>query len=81
MNKNEFVAGRKVMNCCADDIQLFGFIVNDDLGMNIEDDSWIKLTATCHAEFNEEYQEEEIILYPVKIEKIEPLDDEVLDLR
>ena len=81
LDEHEFVAGRKVMNCCADDIQLFGFIVNDDLGMDIEDDSWINLTAECRVEFNEEYQEEEIILYPIKIVKIEPLEDEVLDLR
>ena len=78
---NEFIAGRKVLNCCADDIQLFGFLVVDDLGKNLKHDSWIRLKATCHIEYNEQYQEEEVILYPIEITIIDKIENEILDLR
>ena len=78
---NEFIAGRKVLNCCADDIQLFGFLVVDDLGKNLKHDSWIRLKATCHIEYNEQYQEEEVILYPIEITVIDKIENEILDLR
>lgn len=79
--KNSFVACRKVLNCCADDIQIFGFLVNSFLGQNIENDSWVRLKAVCHVEFVEEYQEEEIILTPLEIAKIQEIDEPILDLR
>ena len=78
---NEFIAGRKVLNCCADDIQLFGFLVVDDLGKNLKHDSWIRLKATCHIEYSEQYQEEEVILYPIEITVIDKIENEILDLR
>ena len=81
LEKNQFIAGRKVLNCCADDIQLFGFLVVDDLGKNLKHDSWIHLKAVCHIEYNEQYQEEEVILYPIEITKIKKIEKEILDLR
>lgn len=81
LESNQFIAGRKVMTCCADDVQLYGYLVNDNLGINLEHDSWIKLKASCHIEFNEQYQEEEIVLYPISIEVIDEIDNPILDLR
>ena len=81
LESNQFIAGRKVMTCCADDIQLYGFLVADNLGINLEHDSWINIKATCHIEFNEQYKEEEIVLYPISINKINEIDNPILDLR
>lgn len=78
---NEFIAGRKVLNCCADDIQLFGFLVNDSLNMKLKNNSWVRLKAICHIEFNEEYNEEEIILTPLEISIIKEIENPILDLR
>ena len=81
LKKNEFIAGRKVLTCCANDIQLYGFLVKDSLGMDLKDDSWVNITAKIEIEYNDDYDEEEIVLYPIKLEVIEPIKNQILDLR
>lgn len=81
LKSNEFIAGRKVLNCCADDIQLFGFLVNDSLNLNLTNDSWVKLKGICHNEFNKEYNEDEIIITPIEITHIKEIKNPILDLR
>lgn len=76
---NTFVAGRLAMTCCADDIQLFGHLCNGSLDVILEDRDWIHLECIVNYEYNEEYQEEEAILTPLKIEKIEPISKPVLN--
>ena len=78
--KNTFIGGRKVMNCCADDIQLCGFLVKSTLKQKLEDRSWVKIKAKVSYEFSSDYNEEELMLNPLEITKIEPLENEVLDL-
>ncbi len=80
LKKNEFIIGRKVLNCCAQDIQFFGFLVNDDLGKDIKHNSWAKIKAKCNKVYSKEYDEEEIVLTPIEIESIPPFDQEILDL-
>lgn len=81
LKNEEFIAGRKVLNCCAQDIQLYGFLVKSSLGMDLKHDSWIKLKAQCQIEYNDEYQEEEIILTPLEIKIIDEIEKPILDLR
>lgn len=78
---NTFIAGRKVLNCCANDIQLFGFLVSSCMNLDLKDDSWVQLKAKCSIEYNQEYDEEEIILHPIAIKIIDPIENEILDLR
>lgn len=78
---SEFVLGRKVLNCCAEDIQFFGFLVKDDLNLNLKHNSWINIKARCNVEYSKEYKEEEVVLTPLEIEIIPPLENEILDLR
>lgn len=78
---NQFIAGRKVMACCANDVQLYGYLVTSSLGLNLKDDSWVRITASCHIEYNETYQEEEIVLNPISIKIIDEIDNPILDLR
>ncbi len=78
---NEFILGRKVLNCCANDIQFFGFLVNDDLNMNIKHNTWVHVKARCNNVYSKEYDEEEIVLTPIEITPIEPIVPEILDLR
>ena len=59
---NSFIAGRFIMNCCADDIQLFGFLADDTLGLKLKDRQWIHLKANISYEWSEEYNEEELQL-------------------
>ncbi len=77
---NSFIAGRFIMNCCADDIQLFGFLADDTLGLKLKDRQWIHLKASISYEWSEEYNEEELVLKPISISLIEGPKDKVLDL-
>ena len=78
--KNTFVAGRLAMTCCSNDIQLYGHLCNNTLNMKLKDRSWIHLVAKMHYQFSKQYQEDECVLTPISMEKIEPLENAVLDL-
>ena len=78
--KNTFIVGRKVMNCCADDIQLCGFLVKSFLNKKIKDQSFIKIIAKSKYEYSMEYNEMELVLDPIDIIQVNDLDNEVLDL-
>ncbi len=78
--KNTFVAGRLAMTCCSNDIQLYGHLCNNTLNMKLKDRSWIHLVAKMHYQFSNQYQEDECVLTPISMEKIEPLENAVLDL-
>ena len=78
--KNTFVAGRMVMNCCSDDIQLFGHLCVNNLKVKLKDRSFINLVAKVKFEWSKQYNEEECVLYPISITPIEPLAEPVLDL-
>lgn len=76
-----FIAGRKVMTCCSDDIQLYGHLCNNLMGLKLKNNSWIHLVAKITFEYSDEYQEEELIFIPIKIEQIQPIKNQVLDFR
>jgi putative membrane protein len=78
--KNTFIAGRFIMNCCANDTQLYGFLVKDTLGKDLIDRQWIRIRARVEYEWSEEYNEEELVLYPMSIETIEGPKDSILNL-
>lgn len=77
---NTFIAGRFIMNCCADDIQLFGFLANNTTGIELKDRQWIHLVAKISYEWSEEYNEEELILNPISVDLIDEPKEKVLDL-
>ena len=77
---NSFIAGRFIMNCCADDVQLFGFLADSTLGLVLKDREWIHLKAEIAYEWSEEYNEEELVLKPITIERIQAPKEKVLDL-
>ena len=76
-----FIAGRKVMTCCSDDIQLYGHLCDNLMGLKLKNNSWIRLTARISYQFSEEYQEEELVFMPIKITPIDPIKNQVLDFR
>ena len=77
---NSFIAGRFIMNCCADDVQLFGFLADSTLGLKLKDREWIHLKAEIAYEWSEEYSEEELVLKPISIDRIQGPKEKVLDL-
>lgn len=76
-----FIAGRKVMTCCSDDIQLYGHLCDNLMGLKLKNNSWINLTARITYQYSEEYQEEELVFMPIKITPIQPIKNQVLDFR
>ncbi len=79
MPKNTFIAGRLVMTCCADDIQLFGHLCNSFLDKDIKDRDWVHIVCKVNYQYSEEYQEEEAVLTPIEITKIEEIKEPILN--
>lgn len=80
LDEHQFVAGRVVMTCCADDVQLFGHLVESDLGVNILDKDWINIKFKLVYRYSKEYDEEEAIIVPISIEVIPSLGEPILNL-
>ena len=78
--KGAFIAGRFIMNCCANDIQLFGFFCKSDLGMNLKDRQSVRIKAKVAYEYSEQYEEEELVMTPIEITPLGYKLDEVLNL-
>lgn len=79
--KHQFIAGRFIMNCCANDIQLYGFLVDGDLGKSFKDRTTIHVKAKIKYVWSQEYEEEELVLEPIELIEVRGKDlSKVLDL-
>ena len=56
MDSDEFVTGRHVMTCCADDIQYAGLMCKTGAKCNVKTGDWLNITATICIEFNKAYK-------------------------
>lgn len=68
-----FLIAREAMVCCADDIQMIGFVVYHRQSSSLKVGDWIKLTARMDCEFDESYGGEVPVLYANKIEDIDAI--------
>lgn len=81
LDKHQFIAGRFIMNCCANDIQLYGFLVDGDLGLTIKDRQTMHVKAKISYVYSKEYEEEELVLTPIELVEVRGKDlSNVLDL-
>ena len=62
-----FVAGRKVMTCCADDTQFIGYICFYDNISSFKDKQWVEVTALIKNEFMMAYKRKGPVLYASKV--------------
>lgn len=76
--KPYFVAGRKVMTCCSNDVQLYGYICVNKFNLKVKDRSWWHIKAKMIFDINN--PDGEIVLEPISMEKTSPIKEEVLDL-
>ena len=74
------VCGRFVMNCCANDIQLFAFLIDGYKEKTFKNKSWIHIKAKLGFKYIEETQDTEAILTPIEIKEIEKKKEEVISL-
>lgn len=73
-----YVIGRNAMVCCADDIQLIGYMVKSENGELMVDGDWLSLTAKIHVVYDEEYRGEVPMLEEVEYKRIPPLTEELV---
>ena len=73
-----YVIGRNAMVCCADDIQVIGYMVKSDNAERMVDGDWLCLTAKMHVVYDEEYQGEVPMLEEVMYKRIKPLEEELV---
>jgi len=76
--KGQFVPGRMAMTCCAEDMTFLGYICKYDGAENLENQSWIRVSAELKKEYMEDYHGEGPVLYAVKVEKAEKPKQEVI---
>ncbi len=79
--KGTGVLGRYALTCCDKDMQFYGHLCIIDNGIKIKSKTWVKVVAVVKYEYSEEYEEEEVVLYPISIEKIKEIDEPILNLR
>ena len=73
-----FVPGRKVMTCCAEDTQFIGYISFYNNIASLENRQWIMVTATIKNEFQMAYKKKGPVLYVEKVENAEPPVEEMV---
>lgn len=73
-----FVPGRKVMTCCADDTQFIGYISFYDNIAGLENKQWITVTATIRYEFQMAYKKKGPVLYVSQVVPAEAPKDEMV---
>ena len=61
--KDFFVPGRMAMTCCADDLAFLGFATRFEGCANLQERSWVKVTATIKYEYFYDYEGEGPVLY------------------
>ena len=73
-----FVPGRKVMTCCAEDTSFIGYISFYDKISSLENRQWITVTAQIAYEFQIAYKKKGPVLYVQKVEPAEAPADELV---
>jgi putative membrane protein len=76
--KKNFVPGRKVMTCCAADMQFIGYIAEYDKVDELTNKEWVKVTAKITYAFRTEYRKKGPVLQCIRVEKAEPPANEIV---
>lgn len=73
-----FVPGRKVMTCCADDIQFIGYISFYDKISELENKQWVTVTGRIKYEFQMAYKKKGPVLYVSQVTPAKAPADEMV---
>lgn len=75
-----FVPGRKVMTCCADDTQFIGYIAFYKNISSLENKQWVTVTAQIKYEFQMSYKKKGPVLYVEEVTPAQAPQDEFVYL-
>ena len=79
--KGTGVVGRYALTCCDKDMQFYGHLCMIKNELKIKSKTWVKIKALIKYEYSDEYEEEEVVLHPISIEKIKEIEEPILNLR
>lgn len=77
LGDDEFVIGRHIMTCCIDDIQFGGLVAKYPESQSLEHGGWVDMVAEVRREYSKMYENIGPVFHVIKVEKCEPLEDEV----
>ena len=78
VEKGCFVPGRFIMTCCVEDIQFMGFVCQYDGAQELEQRSWITVTAKISLRYHKLYKEMGPVLTALSIEPAEKPEQDVV---
>lgn len=76
-HRDVFLIGREAMVCCAEDIQMIGFVVHYADSTKLKSGQWVRLQAKVHCEYDEQYNGMVAVLYAVSVNDSEAIKDYV----
>lgn len=76
--KGYFVPGRMAMTCCAEDMAFLGYACAFEGADALEDQQWVRVTATAEKRYFEGYQSEGPVLRALKVEPAKAPKEEVI---
>lgn len=79
VEKPIYIAGRRIMQCCAADIQFYGLACNNELNIPLEQNTWYSLEGIIDVRYHSLYKKKGPVLKIISASKISPLtgDNEV----
>ncbi len=78
MDGDDFIASRKAMTCCENDIATVGFIAECRQGESFEDDEWLTITARMAYEHRDEYNATGPVLKIIEAKKADKPEQEIV---
>ena len=66
------------MTCCADDMQMIGYICKSPIAPQLKHGQWVMVTARVAFEYDKFYRGKGPVLYASKVEPCEPPADEMV---
>ncbi|MCQ2555297.1 MAG: hypothetical protein MJ171_06565, partial [Clostridia bacterium] len=77
LQNDEFVIGRHIMTCCADDVQFGGLVAKWPASRMLEHGGWIIMTAEIVREYNKMYEGVGPVFHVKEIKKCPAPEEEV----
>ena len=77
--KDYFVPGRMAMTCCADDMAFLGFATHFAGCENLNEKSWVKVTAKIKNEYFADYEGAGPVLYATEVAVTKEPEKPVID--
>lgn len=78
VEKGCFVPGRFIMTCCVDDIEFMGFVCQYDAAEELQQRSWVDVTAKISLRYHKLYKEMGPVLTAIEITPAEKAEQDVV---